>query len=102
MPAMPYPNIPHATRGPRWLLITAALLGCTGVGLAAYTSHGLGFITDPVAREAARATLQQAVQQQLLHAVVLLALGVWARQGQVAGCTWPPCCSPWGCCCSVG
>ena len=39
--------------GTRWLLITAALLGCTGVGLAAYTSHGLGFIADPVAREAA-------------------------------------------------
>lgn len=72
---------PRSPRGPRWLLITAALLGCTGVGLAAYTSHGLGFIADPVAREAARATLQQAVQQQLLHAVVLLALGVWARQG---------------------
>ena len=42
--------------GTRWLLITAALLGCTGVGLAAYTSHGLGFIADPLAREAARAT----------------------------------------------
>lgn len=64
-----------------WILVTAALLGSTGVGLAAYASHGLGFIADPAAREAARATLQQAVQQQLLHAVVLLALGVWARQG---------------------
>ena len=66
--------------GTRWLLISAALLGCTGVGLAAYTSHGLGCITDPVAREAARATLQQAVQQQLLHAVVPLALA-WAALG---------------------
>ena len=64
-----------------WLLLAAALLGCTGVGMAAYASHGLGFIADPALREATRASLQQAVQQQLLHAPVLLALGVWARLG---------------------
>lgn len=69
-----------------WILFAAALLGSTGVGLAAYASHGLGFIADPAVRQAVRTTLQQAVQQQLLHAVVLLALGVWARQG--AG-RWP-------------
>lgn len=27
-----------------WLLLAAALLGCTGVAMAAYASHGLGYI----------------------------------------------------------
>lgn len=71
-----------------WMLLAAALLGCTGVGMAAYASHGLGFITDPAVREATRASLQQAVQQQLLHAIVLLALGVWARLGAASGTRW--------------
>lgn len=63
-----------------WIPI-AALLGATGVGMAAYASHGLGFVADPVAREAVRATLQQAVLLQLLHALALLAVGVWALLG---------------------
>ena len=71
-----------------WLLLAAALLGCTGVAMAAYTSHGLGFIADPAVREATRASMQQAVQQQLLHAPVLLALGVWARLGVGACHRW--------------
>lgn len=68
-----------------WLLLAAALLGCTGVAMAAYTSHGLSFIADPAVREATRASMQQAVQQQLLHAPVLLALGVWAHLGGIGG-----------------
>lgn len=60
-----------------WISL-AALFGFTGVGLAAYTSHGLGYIADPAVREVTRATLQQAVQQQMLHALVLLATGLWA------------------------
>ena len=61
-----------------WTMI-AALLGATGVGMAAYASHGLGFIADPVQREATRGTLQLAVQMQLFHALALLATGLWAR-----------------------
>lgn len=61
-----------------WTLI-AALLGATGVGMAAYASHGLGFIADTTQREATRATLQLAVQMQLLHALALLATGIWAK-----------------------
>lgn len=61
-----------------WTLI-AALLGATGVGMAAYASHGLGFIADGAQREATRATLQLAVQIQLFHALALLATGIWAR-----------------------
>ena len=65
-----------------WALPLAALLGCTGVGMAAYASHGLGFITDVVQREAARASLQSAVQMQMLHALALLALGLWGAARQ--------------------
>lgn len=61
-----------------WTMI-AALLGATGVGMAAYASHGLGFIADPAQREATRSTLQLAVQMQLFHALALLATGLWAR-----------------------
>lgn len=55
----------------------AAICGFIGVGMAAYASHGLGFIADAAMREAARASLQQAVWQQMLHAPVLLVLGFW-------------------------
>lgn len=61
-----------------WTLI-AAFLGATGVGMAAYAAHGLGFIADGTQREATRATLQLAVQMQLFHALALLATGIWAR-----------------------
>mgnify|MGYP003617665410 CR=1 FL=1 len=61
----------------RWALPLAAIFGLTGVGMAAYASHGLGFIADSALREAARASLQQAVLQQMLHAPVLLVLGFW-------------------------
>ena len=59
----------------------AAVLGATGVGMAAYASHGLGFIADVAVREATRQTLQMAVQMQLLHALALLGVGIWALQG---------------------
>ncbi len=61
-----------------WTLI-AAFLGATGVGMAAYAAHGLGFIADGTQREATRTTLQLAVQMQLFHALALLATGIWAR-----------------------
>ncbi len=59
----------------------AAVLGMTGVGMAAYASHGLGFIADPVLRESTRSTLHMAVQQQLFHALALLGVGVLSVQG---------------------
>jgi len=62
-----------------WITV-AGLLGATGVGMAAYASHGLGFIADPQLREATRSTLQLAVQQQMFHALALLGVGVLARQ----------------------
>lgn len=60
----------------------AALLGLTSVGIAAYASHGLGFITDATVREATRTTLQIAVQQQMFHALALLGVGVLALKAQ--------------------
>jgi uncharacterized membrane protein YgdD (TMEM256/DUF423 family) len=66
----------------KWWISLAALFGATGVGMAAYASHGLGFVADPVAREAARATLQMAVQQQIFHALALLGVGILALQGR--------------------
>ena len=59
----------------------AALLGMTAVGMAAYTAHGLGFITDAALREATRATLHTAVQQQMFHALALLGVGILSLQG---------------------
>ncbi|WP_284336946.1 DUF423 domain-containing protein [Comamonas sp. NoAH] len=63
-----------------WIPI-AALLGVTGVGMAAYASHGLGFIADPTVREATRTSLQMAVQQQMFHALALLGVGILSLKG---------------------
>ena len=71
-----------------WALPLAALLGCTGVGMAAYASHGLGFIADLAQREAARASLHSAVQMQLFHAPVLLVLGLWGAARQRSHGAW--------------
>lgn len=61
-----------------WIML-AAVAGASGVALGAYISHGLSFITPDDAREAARASLQSAVLYQMLHALALLAVGVWAQ-----------------------
>lgn len=63
-------------------IVFAAIAGASGVALGAYISHGLSFIAPDDVREAARASLQSAVQYQMLHALALLAVGIWA---QVAG-----------------
>ena len=62
-----------------WLAI-AGVLGASGVGLGAYASHGLGFIADAAAREAARNTLQLAVQQHMLHALALVGIAALAAR----------------------
>ena len=54
----------------------AAVFGLTGVAMAAYASHGLGFTADAALREATRSTLQMAVQQQMFHALALLGVGM--------------------------
>ena len=64
-----------------WLVV-AGVLGASGVAMGAYASHGLGFIADEVVREASRATLQAAVQQQMVHALALLAIACWSFRTQ--------------------
>lgn len=59
----------------------AAWFGLTGVGMGAYASHGLGFISDVALREATRASLQMAVQQQMFHALALLGVGILVARG---------------------
>lgn len=58
-----------------------AVFGLTGVGMAAYASHGLDFIADAALREATRTTLQMAVQQQMFHALALLGVGALSLKG---------------------
>lgn len=67
--------------GKIWIAV-AGLLGAVGVGMGAYASHGLGFIADATVREAARATLQTAVQQQMFHALALLGVGALALRAE--------------------
>lgn len=67
--------------GKIWIAV-AGLLGAVGVGMGAYASHGLGFIEDATVREAARATLQTAVQQQMIHALALLGVGALALRAE--------------------
>lgn len=55
------------------IIITAALLGLSGVILGALGSHALANRLAPPLQEAFRT----AVLYQQLHAVVLLALGIW-------------------------
>ncbi|RMX03471.1 DUF423 domain-containing protein [Corticibacter populi] len=64
----------------RLFIVLAGLFGAIGVAMGAYTAHGLGFIASPQAREAARMSMGSAVHYQLLHAVVLLLIGLWFRQ----------------------
>lgn len=67
--------------GKIWIAV-AGLLGAVGVGMGAYASHGLGFIEDATVREAARAMLQTAVQQQMFHALALLGVGALALRAE--------------------
>lgn len=62
-----------ARRASPWVAV-AALLGASGVGLAAFGTHALrGRLAAPVF-----ATWETAVHYQMLHALALLALGLYA------------------------
>jgi len=54
----------------------AALLGAAGVGLGAFGAHAL---KPRLLAAGTESTWDTAVQYHLLHAVVLLALAIWAR-----------------------
>ena len=54
----------------------AALLGAAGVGLGAFGAHAL---KSRLELAGTLSTWETAVQYHLLHAIVLLVLGIWAR-----------------------
>lgn len=65
----------------RFLLLTAAILGATGMGIAAYHAHGLekslqdqGLVAEEVAKRMKQC--DPAVRYHLLHAVAILAVSV--------------------------
>ena len=73
------------------MLCAGALLGVTGVVLGAYGAHGLAAVVDA----GGVSSWNTAVDYQLIHAVVLLTLGVWLQQdpghGAVNGLRWAGC-----------
>jgi uncharacterized membrane protein YgdD (TMEM256/DUF423 family) len=72
---------------PHWILLTAGLLGFTGVGLGAFGAHAL---KESLTASGTLPLWQTAVQYHLIHAVALLALGAWPSTGiqahWTAGC----------------
>lgn len=62
--------------GASLLISASALLGATGVGLGAFGAHAL---KTRLQTAGTVSTWDTAVQYHLLHAVALLALGIWAR-----------------------
>jgi uncharacterized membrane protein YgdD (TMEM256/DUF423 family) len=71
------------TAGQLWLFVGAAF-GGSGVMLGAFGAHALRTRLTPAALE----TWQTAVSYHLIHAIALVALGVWLRAG-VAGAEMP-------------
>ncbi len=69
----------------RMSITAAGLLGATAVMVGAYHAHGLEpFLAakfDPAEVEQRMAWCQTAYQYQLVHAVALIGVGVWLRQG---------------------
>jgi len=64
------------TAGQLWLLV-GAVFGGFGVMLGAFGAHALKARLDPAALD----TWQTAVSYQLIHALALVALGIWLRSG---------------------
>ncbi len=63
----------------RTLIFIAALLGCTGVAMAAYATHGLPGRIDDVAL----AQVHTAVQIQMWHTLAIVAAVLWSARGGV-------------------
>ena len=59
---------------PRWVVISAGVLGFTGVALGAFGAHAL---KEALTARASLATWQTAVLYHLVHSVALLAVAGW-------------------------
>lgn len=62
----------------RNVLLAAGLLGALGVGLGAFGAHGLRVV---LAERGTSNAWETAVRYQLWHAIGLLGLAIWLRQG---------------------
>lgn len=83
--ARPYPNALYINNMKSTLRI-AAILGALGVGLGAFGAHGLAKL---LAATGHAATWETAARYHLLHALALLAVGLWQRQQPAApGLEW--------------
>jgi len=63
---------------PRWIALTAGILGFTGIALGAFGAHAL---KDTLTAHGSLPTWQTAVLYHLVHAVALLALTAWNIAG---------------------
>ncbi|HVU23973.1 MAG TPA: DUF423 domain-containing protein [Opitutus sp.] len=61
----------------RTILLTAGILGATGVALGAFGAHAL---RDSLLERGMANAWETAVRYHLLHAIALLALGAWQKQ----------------------
>ncbi len=68
----------------RWILI-GSLLGGLGVVLGAFGAHGLQGRLEPRDLQ----IFETAARYQLLHALVLVCVGVWAGSGKVPSAAMP-------------
>lgn len=72
-----------------WIIMVAAILGALSVALGAFAAHGLQEHLSSTSLD----VFKTAVHYQFLHAIALLAIGVWAVQQpqgwlQVAAIAW--------------
>jgi uncharacterized membrane protein YgdD (TMEM256/DUF423 family) len=67
-----------------WIAIAGGLLGLVGVAAGAFGAHGLRNAVSPRDLE----IWQTGAHYQQLHAVLLVALGLWARGRGTAWATW--------------
>lgn len=66
-----------------WTMTIAGIFGAMGVGMAAYAAHGSFGFEEEVLRQMAQQTMRQAADFQLIHALALLGVGLWAQTGRV-------------------
>ena len=64
----------------RLCILLAALFGASGVALGAFGAHGLKHLLEPRLLE----VFTTAVHYQMIHALALLAVGVWMMSGTVS------------------
>lgn len=65
----------------RYWILTAGLLGAIGVGVAAWSSHGLPHLLAPDQLDIGLERVRAANLHFMLHTLALFGVALWARQG---------------------